>query len=118
MEKHMSAQAEHTGNPNQLTPDNYRKGFLVSDHLMAGLSPRPEGGFLAYVIRVETGESLGAREVASEAEGLALLNAIPEPWRFEATGGCGEGNCGTGEGPHCESGACGRPCEESGSCAF
>jgi hypothetical protein len=105
----------------QLTPENYARGFLVSDELMAGVSrlpePTPEGEYLAYVIRVETGEHLGARPCPDLETALAMINTIPEPWKFEAAGGCGEG-CGEAKGPHCATGACGRPCDTSGECAF
>ena len=88
-----------------LTPENYSRGFLVDDLLMAGVTQNPEvpGAFVAYVLQHVTGEYLGYESYGDLATALAAMNQIPRPWVFQPMGKCGEGACGDGT---CQPGQC------------
>ncbi len=91
-----------------LTPDNYSRGFLIDEDLMAGVTAHPEekDAFVAFVLRHTTGEYLGYQPFSSLNLALEAINQIPRPWAFEKiSGGCGGGKCGTGEGA-CAGGGC------------
>jgi hypothetical protein len=84
----------------QLTPENFQKGFLIDEELMGGVS-LTDGNHLAFVIRHTTGEYLGSQEFQSLEEALDLINSVNRPWKYESASQCGgsscnEGNCGTG----------------------
>ena len=82
----------------KLTVDNYKKGFLIDDEWMAGISESTEqpGNFIAYVVRHSTGETLGAHEYTNVFEAIRALNDIPRAWSYDAISKCGSGNCGNG----------------------
>ena len=83
----------------KLTPENYARGFLVDEDLMAGVTAHPDekDQFVAFVLRHTTGEYLGYQPYPNLDLALQAINQIPRPWSFEKTsGGCGGGNCGTG----------------------
>ena len=75
-----------------LTVDNFGSGLLVDEELMAGVTEE-SGSFVAFVLRHTTGEYLGYRPYPRLEDALSAINAIPRPWQFEASGGCGTGNC-------------------------
>ncbi len=93
-----------------LTAENFHKGFLIDEELMAGISPKTPGDqqasspFVAFVLRHTTGEYLGHQECSSLEEALALINQIPRAWAFESTSGCGGTKCaeGTCKGSSCK----------------
>lgn len=91
-----------------LTPENYQKGFLVDDQLMAGISESPDnpGVFVAYVLDHESGEYLGYEPYPTLDGALAALNQIPRTWAYESVGcqGC-KNNEGGGR---CKIGGCGK----------
>ena len=82
----------------KFTAENYKKGFLMDEELMAGISELPSepGSFTAYVVRHTTGETLGTQLFTDVFEAIRTLNNIPREWSFEAISKCGGGNCGTG----------------------
>ena len=85
---------------NQLTFENYQKGFLIDEELMAGVSPL-ENTYLTFMIRHTTGESVGSQEFQNLDDALAVINSVKRDWKFESSSQCGgqscaEGNCGTG----------------------
>ena len=91
----------------KLTTDNFKKGFLIDEELMAGISENTEQGqsYTAYVVRHTTGETLGVKEFTDLFEAIRTLNSIPREWNYEAISKCGGGNCGTGA---CKNGSCGK----------
>lgn len=112
----------------KFTAENYKKGFLMDEELMAGIAESTEspGVFNAYVVRHTTGETLGSQNFNDLFEAIRTLNGIEREWNFAAISKCGGGNCGTGacnkEGggcgkkskapstettPSCDSGTCG-----------
>jgi hypothetical protein len=87
----------------KFTAENYNKGFLVDEELMAGIADVPEqpGSYNAYVVRHTTGETLGNETFTNLFEAIRTINDIQRDWSFAAiskcgTGGCGNGKCGTG----------------------
>ena len=48
----------------KFTADNFKKGFLVDEELMAGITESPDapGLYSAYVVRHTTGETLGNQQ--------------------------------------------------------
>jgi hypothetical protein len=91
----------------KLTSENYKKGFLMDEELMAGISeiPNSPGTFTAFVVKHTTGETLGVQQFTNVFEAIRTLNEIPRTWGFEAVSRCGGGKCGTGA---CgKNGACG-----------
>jgi hypothetical protein len=93
----------------KLTAENYSKGFLMDEELMAGISEDKAnpGTFHAFVVRHTTGESLGHQLFSDVFEAIRTLNGIERNWSFEAVSKCGNGNCGNG---NCgkSGGGCGR----------
>ena len=89
-----------------LDSENYKKGFLVDDELMSGVTEDPEapGRFVAFIISHATGEYLGYQPFEQLADALSTINQIKRNWIFEAVGGCGTGGCG-GDGS-CKGGGC------------
>jgi hypothetical protein len=102
----------------KLTADNYQKGFLIDEELMAGISESKEqpGVFTAYVVRHSTGETLGVQDFTNVFEAIRTLNDIPRQWTYDSVSKCGSGNCGTGK---CGKGAggCGKKSAQSDSSA-
>ena len=99
-----------------LTQENYSKGMLVDEELLAGVSEHPEtqGLFVAYVMNHLTAEYLHYHEFSNLTQALEVVNQIKRPWQFEKTGGCGgcggDGGC---DGGGCKKGNCGK---EEGQC--
>lgn len=92
----------------QLNAENYKKGFLVDDDLMAGITADPDhpGTYIAFVLQHTTGEYLGYQPFAELDGAIHAINRIQRPWTFEKLGGCGGcagGGCGAGK---CGQGAC------------
>jgi hypothetical protein len=94
----------------KFTADNYLKGFLMDEELMAGITElnNSPGTFSAYVVRHTTGETLGSQQFTDLFEAIRTLNDIPREWAFEAISRCGGGNCGTGACAKKAGGACGK----------
>lgn len=79
-----------------ITPENYAKGFLIDDELMAGVTAKDQS-FTGFVLRHTTGEYLGYQQYATLEEALGSINAIPRPWKFESTSGCSGERCAEGK---------------------
>ena len=111
--KSFSAQTED-GTPtvenHRLTAENYSQGFLVDDEFLGGVSENRSqgGGFVAFVMRHSTGETLAALTYPTLELALAALNAIPKDWVFDSTHGCGNGECNAAENGKCPAGKCGK----------
>jgi hypothetical protein len=90
----------------KFTADNFLKGFLIDDELMAGISESADapGVYTAYVVRHSTGETLGVQEFTNLFEAIRTLNDIPREWVFDSVQKCGGGKCGSGK---CGGGGCG-----------
>ena len=83
-----------------LTHQNYQKGFLIDEELMAGVS-FTGSSYLAFVLCHTTGEYLGTQEFENLEPALATINAVQRSWKYESSsqcggGACNEGACGTG----------------------
>lgn len=93
----------------KFTADNYKKGFLIDEELMAGITESEEakGNFTAYVVRHTTGETLGVQQFTNLFEAIRTLNEIPRSWNYEAVSKCGGGNCSKG-GCGKNGGGCGK----------
>jgi hypothetical protein len=91
-----------------LNSGNFRKGFLIDEELMAGVSEDSSvpGTYIAFVMQHTTGEYLGYQPHTDLDVALRSINQIPRPWVYEASGGCGEGNCSVEEGKPCAGSAC------------
>ncbi len=98
----------------KFTAENYSKGFLMDEELMAGISEDKShpGTYHAFVVRHTTGESLGHQVFENVFEAIRALNDIERHWAFEAVSKCGSGNCGKG---NCgkAGGGCGKPKPDS-----
>jgi hypothetical protein len=81
----------------KFTADNFKKGFLIDEELIAGITEETEtpGNFTAYVVRHTTGETLGTQQFTDIFEAIRTLNAIPREWSYESVSKCG-GNCAAG----------------------
>jgi hypothetical protein len=92
----------------KFTVDNFSKGFLMDEELMAGISEVKDapGTFQAFVVRHTTGETLGFQKYSNVFEAIRMINEIPRPWEFQAVSKCGTGDCGNG---NCgKNGGCGK----------
>ena len=100
----------------KFTLDNYKKGFLIDEELMAGITESPEqpGNFTAYVVRHTTGETLGVQSFNELFEAIRTLNDIPREWTYEAISKCGGGNCASGACGKA-GGGCGKKARDSSS---
>ena len=80
----------------KFTADNFKKGFLMDDELMAGISESAEspGVYTAFVVRHTTGETLGVGHYQNLFEAIRTLNDIPREWAYQAVSKCGGGGCG------------------------
>ncbi len=91
-----------------LTRDNFEQGFLLDATWMGGVAAAEnQPGFLAYIVDLESGESLGAHSFPTLDLALDALNSIPRPWAFSAVSSCGSGDCSSGS---C-AGSCPKPTE-------
>lgn len=88
-----------------LNERNYKKGFLVADQIMAGVSETPDkpGFFDVFTIHTETLEPLTFETVESLSRAIQLLQEMKADWQFEPTSGCSGGKCADGG---CKSGDC------------
>lgn len=95
--------------PMALTLENYKKGLLVDDQLMAGVTDHPEqpGKVVAFILDHGTGEYLAFHPFEAAEQALAALNGIKRSWKYEATGGCGKGDCAKSGTGACPGGLCG-----------
>lgn len=87
-----------------LSADNYQKGFLLDEELMAGITEVKPEGYAAYVVRHTSGEYLGYREFENLDDALSSLNTIARDWHFESASGCGkcgDGGCKVARGQKC-----------------
>ena len=93
----------------KLNSENYSKGFLIDEDLMGGVtenSAKP-GEFTAFVIRHTTGEYVGHQICSGLSEALQLIDQVERSWQYEASSGCGGGNCDKGNCQgKCSSGVC------------
>ena len=96
-----------------LDEENFRRGFLVDDELMAGIH-EGEGKFSAFVLSQETGEYLSYRDFPNLELALNAIAQISRPWTYEGVGGCSNGGCG--EGKSCSDGSCKLACSSSSNC--
>ena len=93
----------------KFTAENFKKGFLVDEELMAGITEHPDtpGVYTAYVVRHTTGETLGNQQFNDLFEAIRTINDIQRDWSFEAISKCGgDGSCG-GSGKCGGTGGCG-----------
>jgi hypothetical protein len=95
-----------------LTEDNYKNGFLVDDHWMAGIAPSNEknatSGYSAFILDHATGGYVTYQAFSSLPVALNFLNSIQRDWIYESTSTCGNENCaigGCGKG-FCKKEAC------------
>ena len=94
-----------------LTHENYQRGFLIDEELMAGVTEDASkpGQFVAFVLRQETGEYLGFQSYPELSLAIDSINQIERSWAFESSKECGGGSCTTG--------ACGKEgCGPGGVC--
>jgi hypothetical protein len=91
-----------------LSRENYQKGFLIDEELMAGVSQDSEqpGLFFAFVLQQATGEYLGYRAFSDLDMALSSINQIPRSWVFESSSGCGDEACSKAEGKGCSGSRC------------
>ena len=80
----------------RLTPENFEKGFLIDEELIAGIH-REEAQFVAYVLRHTTGEYLGIDSYSTIDEAVAAIDRMPRNWTFETLGGCKGTRCAEGQ---------------------
>ena len=95
----------------KFTSENFKKGFLEDEELMAGITENPDtpGVYTAYVVRHTTGETLGNQQFNDLFEAIRTINDIQRDWSFEAISKCGGGgSCGgKGDGKCGGNGGCG-----------
>jgi hypothetical protein len=92
-----------------LNQDNYQRGFLVDDELLAGVTQHPEksGFYVAFVLRYTTGEYLGYDAFSDLPQAINAINQISRAWIFEALNDCGSHDCskpGCGKAESCSQG--------------
>src|SRR2546430_359329 len=91
-----------------LTRENFDRGVLIDEQLMAGVT-RDRGNpanYVAFVLDYLSGEYLGHKQFEGLEPALGAINSIKRDWRYEASGGCGSGSCGA-DG-NCSKGSCAR----------
>jgi hypothetical protein len=101
-----------------LNAENYSRGFLIDEELMAGVTQDPENlsHYVAFILRHTTGEYLGYQPYLDLELAIQAINQIQRSWTFERLGGCGgcaDGKCGKGA---CGS-ASGGACKVGGTCS-
>jgi len=100
-----------------LTSENYQKGFLIDEEWMGGIAEeaRQPGVFAVFILQHTTGEYVDYRVFQGLDLALSSINSVPRPWKFEATSGCGGGECGSEDGG-CGKGKCKQSCQTTGTC--
>ena len=100
-----------------LTVENYKKGFLIDDELIAGVSEEAgqPGVFAAFVLSHASGNYVGHKTFQDLDLALRSINSIPRIWRFEPSGTCG-GGCDASEDGPCGKGPCKQSCQTTGTC--
>jgi hypothetical protein len=85
--------------PIRLTAENFKKGFLIDEQWMGGVTEDPEkpGFYAAFILSHETGEYLGYHPGLALETALQQMNAIARDWKYESTSSCGMGKCGVGQ---------------------
>jgi hypothetical protein len=85
------------GTMNKLTEQNFKKGMLIDEEWLAGVSRSPghETQYTAFVINHLTGEPVAQGAYPDLQTALSMVNRIPRPWRYESTSGCGSPECGS-----------------------
>lgn len=86
-----------------LTRENFRKGFLVDEELMGGVTELEAGSYLAFVLQHTSGEYLGQQLFTDLDQALAAIAQVQRAWKFESTHACGGGKC---SGSACPIGGC------------
>jgi hypothetical protein len=94
-----------------LNKNNFDKGFLIDEEVIAGVTLMDGGIYAAYMSHYLTGETLAYQEFSDAESAVAYLKTIERPWAFEAvgcskttsklakldgsasTGGCSTGGC-------------------------
>ena len=99
-----------------LTRENWKKGLVIDDQWMAGVSEESSepAVYSAFVVDHTRGEYVGYHRFADLDAALASVNAIPREWKFESSSECGE--CGGEGGEGCGKGACRQSCQTTGHC--
>jgi len=95
-----------------LTAENYKKGFLIDEELMGGVSDdeKTPGKFIAFVLNHAEGNYLGRESCDTLSDALELIAQVKREWKYESTSGCGGGKCSTGA---CGTGECPGLCGDS-----
>lgn len=88
---------------------NYKKGFLIDDEVIGGITEMAEGIYSAYVSHYLTGETIAYQEFGSLEPALLFLNSMPRSWIYESVG------CSTKTGGATTSKACGSGCNGCGT---
>ncbi len=86
-----------------LTRENFKKGFLVDEELMGGVTELEAGNYLAFVLQHTSGEYLGQQLFTDLDQALAAIAQVQRAWKFESTHACGGGKC---SGKECPIGGC------------
>jgi hypothetical protein len=86
-----------------LTRENFRKGFLVDEELMGGVTELEPGNYLSFVLQHTSGEYLGQQLFTDLDQALAAIAQVQRTWQFESTHACGGGKC---SGSACPIGGC------------
>ena len=70
--------------------ENYSKGYLVDNELVAGVSEHPEkpGTFVAFMLDHTTGEYVGYQTFKHVHEALTIINQVERSWKFEPFSVC------------------------------
>lgn len=94
---------------NKLTNENYNKGFLIDEELMAGVSVnKNENTYMAYIVNHASGEVIGSQSFQNLFEAIRAINQIERNWAFQSASRCGGGSGGCG----CGAGGCGSASNE------
>jgi hypothetical protein len=73
------------------------------------------GVFATFILHHSTGEYIDYRVFSDLSLALSSINSVQRPWKFESTSACGNGDCGSEEGP-CGKGKCAQSCQTTGTC--
>lgn len=99
----------------KLSLENYKKGFLIDEEWMAGVSLDPisnndgpqNGSSTAFILDHTLGETLFSETFPSLEAAISFLNNINRPsWKFETSSGCDSEECGKEGGSGCKGESC------------